>query len=161
MASKPALPTVQFLVLPPLFLALVMAVRPSLPFRILAFALLSLVSYYGIVAYSTGDVSIDYLQGTTFGIAIANAIHFLLLSDPMVDFRHDSDTASPTEKGILGRMYWCFGLQNAMRGIGWNYRLPHTPDSPTDERWPFVARQLKTQTYIQWNPSFGAGDKIR
>lgn len=123
MALKPLLPAVQFLVLPPVFLALVIALRPSMPFRILALALFSLVSYCGIVAYSTGDVYMDYIQGTAFAIAAANAAHFLVLSDPMVDFRHDDDAASPMEKTLFGRMYWSLGLQNALRGVGWNFRV--------------------------------------
>ncbi|KAF7971960.1 hypothetical protein HWV62_19347, partial [Athelia sp. TMB] len=166
MASKPALPAL-FLVLPPVFQACTIALRPSLPLRLLAFSAFCFASCYAAVTYTKGqgDLFQDYIQGSAFGIGIANALHFLLIADPMVDFRRDGETVPPVKRSIWGRVYSAFGLQNSIRGVGWNYRLPHTPDSPKEEPRAFMVARLKgalwnfflvdaAQSYIHWNPIF-------
>ena len=122
MASKPALP-VLFLVLPPVFQAFTIALRPSLPLRLLAFSVFGFASCYAAVTYTKGDLFPDYIQGSAFGIGIAHALHFLLIADPMVDFRRDGETEPPAKRSIWGRVYWTFGLQHGLRGVGWNYRV--------------------------------------
>lgn len=113
---------VQYMVLPPILLSFVIALRPSAPWRLLTFLLICCISLRGIT-FTMGDAFQDYVQGTSFAVAAGNAMHFLLLSDPMTEYRHESDVGPPVEKGLLGRMYWATSLQQALRGVGWNYKV--------------------------------------
>ncbi|KIM90059.1 hypothetical protein PILCRDRAFT_812871 [Piloderma croceum F 1598] len=161
---KPPLPSFQYLALPQLFLSLIIAIRPSAAWRLLVFLLYIYVNMKAI-AFTSGDKDRDFLLGVSFGWLIANAMHLLFLSDPMNDFRHVNDVVPPRDLPLAHRAYWAFCLQNAMRGIGWNYMLPHTPPPPTASRWSFVRSQCTrtlryifildgAQCYMHLNPLF-------
>jgi hypothetical protein len=120
--SKPPLPAFQYLVLLQLFLALVVAVRPKVVWRFAAF-LLILYLNLRIITFTTGDIDRDYALSVAFGCLIANALHLLLVTDPTNDFRHANDLVPPRDLPLLRKAYWAFCLQNAARGIGWNYEV--------------------------------------
>jgi hypothetical protein len=120
--SKPPLNEFLFLQLPQLFSALTVALRLRTTWRLLVFLLTSYVYLNGI-RFTTGNIDRDYILGIAFAWLIANALHVLLLSEPLDDFRHEKDTVSPREMSFFRRVYWALCLQNAFRGIGWNYKV--------------------------------------
>jgi len=137
---KSALPTIRYIVFYQIFLPIVVALRPKLPWRLLAFLVIFCVNLT-VVAFTMGDIDTDYMSGAAWGAFIATSLHLLLLSDPINDFHHGNDSVHPKDMPFFRRAYWALCLQNAIRGIGWNYKLPHTPPSPNEPRWSFVRFQ--------------------
>lgn len=164
--SRPTLPIFPWLVFPNLFLPFVIAIHPSRTWRYSGFLIICCISLKAMFTFSTGDgIDADNRMGVTFGMIIFNAIHLLLLSDPINDFRHEDDTVLPGDMPLLQRIYWAICLHISLRGIGWNYKLPHTPPSTNEPRWSFVrrrfARMLRymiiidaADSYVHLNPLF-------
>lgn len=68
-SQRPELPFVSFLVLPDLFLALVIAFRPGVALRIIAFAAYVYVNFKGL-GFTTGDAFHNYGIGSVFSSMI-------------------------------------------------------------------------------------------
>jgi hypothetical protein len=121
-AERAPLSIFQYMVLPQLFLALVIAVRPSAAWRLLAFLLMVLVNLKALT-FTSGNGDTDNALGCTFGMTIAMSLHLLFLFDPTKDFRHEKDLVPPSDLPLPRRIYWALCLQQAVRGVGWNYRV--------------------------------------
>lgn len=162
--TRPPLSTFQYIVLPQLFLALVIAVRPSATWRLLAFLLMAFVNLKAL-SFTSGNPDIDNALGSVFGTIIYTSLYLLFLVDPTKDFRHKKDLVTPSDLPLPRKVYWALCVQNALRGIGWNYRVPNIAPSSHEPRWSFVMSQCRralrylfiidaAQTYIHANPVF-------
>ena len=120
--ARPPLPIFQYIMFPQLLLSLVIAIRPKAGWRLAAFLLISCV-YLKSISFTLGNKDINYILGVIFGGVIATALHLLLLSDPLNDFRHKNDLVPPRDLPLSRRVYWALCLQHAIRGIEWNYKV--------------------------------------
>ncbi|KAF5390801.1 hypothetical protein D9757_004428 [Collybiopsis confluens] len=105
--------------------------------------------------YRTGHVWFDHSIGTTVGSCLLNAFHVLVFVDPFKEYRHRNDKAriqagggGPNEEpSWLKRVYWAWCVLMSLRGIGWNYQMPHIPPrlyKKTVSRSKFIG-------YLLWN----------
>ncbi|TFK46787.1 hypothetical protein OE88DRAFT_861116 [Heliocybe sulcata] len=149
---------------PAVCLALVISLRPGAAIGLVTFTVYCAMTLRAL-ALTTGEPHRDFSTGTALASNIATAIHLLYLSDPVHQFRHEKDTMDPAALPMLKRWYWVLCLLHSPRGIGWSYRVAHTPCSPQQKRWHFVFLRLGraialfliidvAQTYIHSNPSF-------
>ena len=120
--SKPPLPTFRYIAVYNLVLAIAIALRPRPTWRFLVFLA---IFYHNltVVTLTTGDVDRDVGLSVSLACDIATSFHLLFLSDPAIDFRHTKDSVHPRDLPFFRRVYWAICLQNAKRGIGWNYKV--------------------------------------
>ncbi|KAG7448101.1 uncharacterized protein BT62DRAFT_753427 [Guyanagaster necrorhizus] len=168
---RPPFPLLKFLVLPDLFLAAVLAI--GLPKWARVIYLLGFVglTYRGL-QYSTGpDKMQDYAMGSTLGGQLFTAIHLLLLAEPIIQYRHFSDTDDPQKRSFLRRVYWAACIIHSPRGIGWNYEVSHVPPRPAVSHGSFICSRLfrilvffffidAAQTFRRINPLFSLSDAV-
>lgn len=81
-------------------------------------------------------------------LSVLSALNFFVLSDPyqehwQVSAVKGAKPSSATEKSsqddpvkygdldLLGSLSWCFQNSIQIRGIGWNWKIPHLPPGPT------------------------------
>ncbi|KAI0812653.1 membrane bound O-acyl transferase family-domain-containing protein [Irpex lacteus] len=159
------LPTTTYIILPTILLSFVVALRPGLPIRI-AIVILHVWWMLDGTKYSGGGGYNDWLKGSFLGSMSSMAVYALILTDPMIEWRHNSypDT-QPIELPFWQRMYWvlCAVLNN--RGLKWSFEVPYIPLMPSFEYWPFLIRRTRqllwnlllveiAQTYERLNPVF-------
>ncbi|KAH9948646.1 membrane bound O-acyl transferase family-domain-containing protein [Amylocystis lapponica] len=142
--GRAPLPFLTYFVLPNLALSCVITLGLPFPARLAVFAAFTCVTFRIVTMFtmSTGDATQDYPFGLAFVSALFNAFHLLLLSDPLKEFRHETDTVPPTDLPILRRVYWASSVVNNVRGVGWNYQVAHLPPPPTDTRRAFFIGRL-------------------
>lgn len=121
-AVRPTLPVIPYLILPDIFLACLIAVRPLWQLRIIAFALYSYIILSGL-SYTTGDGLNDYSIGSALSTRLVTACHFLFLTNPLLDFRHESDIVPATDLSFPRRTFWAACASHNIRGIGWNFQV--------------------------------------
>ncbi len=116
----------QYVVLPLLALALVVALRPSWPVRI-GGVVLHVLWTLNATKYSAGGGYEDYLKGSFLGCASLMALYNLVLTDPMMEWRHKSrpDT-HPIDLPLWERVYWVFCAACNNRGLGWSFEVSMT-----------------------------------
>ena len=131
--------TLAYVVVPPIALSYLVAIRPALPVRVAAFCALLAVCVLAVTTYTTGDEFQDYFLGNHFASLVFTGCYFLLLSNPMADFRHESDSSAgvvdPASLPVHRKAYRALCIFINMRGVGWNYqvRISHSrqvQDSP-------------------------------
>ena len=111
---------------PPSILILFLSIRPrpSLLIRMSMWSGLSAI-VFALTQFDTGNISANYMSGIFLSGSFMFGIVFLLLSDPLVDYRHEAQTPG---EDIVGTPFWtraymvsCLLLNQ--RGIGWNYQV--------------------------------------
>ncbi|EPQ55828.1 hypothetical protein GLOTRDRAFT_105750 [Gloeophyllum trabeum ATCC 11539] len=152
------------LFLPDVCLSLIISLRPKTSIKLACFIAYCVVLFSGF-KLTTGDPLHNYSMGSAITSHIATAIHFVWLTDPVRDFRHEKDTVDPASLPILQRWWWMLCAVHCPRGVGWNYQVANVPTPPTKPRWQFVLRQLRrtawffllvdlAQTYVKSNPYY-------
>ncbi|PCH35705.1 hypothetical protein WOLCODRAFT_107726 [Wolfiporia cocos MD-104 SS10] len=136
---------------PPLPLSLLL-LSSTLPACIIALRLPHAVRYAALVGYafvlsracsfSTGNVHRDYSLGCLLMGQLITTFHLLCLSDPLAQFRHESDLVPPSELSFPRRVHWSMCVFFSPRGVGWNYQVSNVPPRPSEARWTFVRQQL-------------------
>ena len=117
------LPTTTYIILPTFVLSFIVAVRPRLPVRIVV-VLLHVLWILDGTKYSGGGGYEDYLVGALLGATTLMAFYLLILTDPMLDWRYDSQpNVRPRELPLWERMHWvlCSAFNN--RGLGWSFKV--------------------------------------
>ncbi|KAI0093148.1 hypothetical protein BDY19DRAFT_410980 [Irpex rosettiformis] len=168
MSGRPPLSNTQYVILPLLAMALVVALRPSWPIRVGAVVLHVLWALDG-TKYSAGGGYEDYLKGCFLGATSLMALYNLVLTDPMIEWR---DKSRPNVLGanlpLWERINWIFCAACNNRGLGWSFEVPYVPPLPSYERLPFLKRRTYqllwnvllvdiAQTYQRINPVFSPG----
>ena len=127
--GRSPLPALTYLVLPHIVLAAFLAIlpRPPLCIRFAAWAGLTFVLVYAATQFTTEakDDFDDYISGIFLVLPSATAFVLLFLSDPMVDYRHESIQEGEVikQKRFVQRMYLSMCIILSYRGIGWNYEV--------------------------------------
>ena len=125
--SHGTLLTLAYVVVPPIALSCVVAIRPALPVRVAAFCALLAVCALAVTTFTTGDDFQDYFFGVHVASLALTGCCFLLLSDPMVDFRHESDGSAgvtdPASLPVHRKVYRALCIFINIRGVGWNYQV--------------------------------------
>ncbi|KAH9949040.1 membrane bound O-acyl transferase family-domain-containing protein [Amylocystis lapponica] len=141
--NRAPLPFLTYYILSNIVLSWFIALRLPLSVRLAAFAVFTYATFWAATTFtSTGDAVQDYSIGTTFMSVAFNTFHLLLLSDPLKEFRHETDTVPPIELPFLRRAYWASSVVNNARGVGWNYQVAHLPPPPTSTRRAFIISRL-------------------
>ncbi|KIK56853.1 hypothetical protein GYMLUDRAFT_75913 [Collybiopsis luxurians FD-317 M1] len=145
--------TLKYFFLPSILFAVALASCPKTP-RYRWVCYLSFACYVSLcsnptalAAYRTGHVWFDHSIGTTVGSCLLNALHVLVLVDPFKEYRHQSDDlrgGKPRELPWLKRVYWAWSVLMSLRGVGWNYQMPHIPErsEPPPTRTKFILNML-------------------
>ncbi len=121
------LPNTTYIILPTVLLSFVVALRPGLPIRIATVILHALWMLDG-TKYTGGGGYEDYLKGSFLGATSLMAVYVLILTDPMIEWRHNSHSnIQPIKLPLWQRMYWvlCASLNN--RGLGWSFEVSVDP----------------------------------
>lgn len=119
-------------ILPEFLLLLLIAIprtQLNILWRILAFAIYTYIHLDGLTC-TTGDALIDLGAGSFLAINVFTATHFLWLTDPLNDFRHENDRVYPADMSFLSRVYWALCLRWNFRGSGWNYHVRRDSTTP-------------------------------
>ncbi|KIK56842.1 hypothetical protein GYMLUDRAFT_229841 [Collybiopsis luxurians FD-317 M1] len=136
-----------FVLLPQLLIAPFLALRPPNPTwawsNYAFFTCIILVSLFAVSnpsLKSEGDPNIDSLLGSAVGGSLFNALHILLLVNPMKQYRHKSDDGmnGPMELPWWKRIYWAGCATFSMRGIGWNFQVPYITIQRHKSRTTFI-----------------------
>lgn len=115
---------------PNIFLALIVALDPPSIFKCLALCTDLLFCIYVITSgLSTGKVAEDYILGLGLGMHAFTALHFLLLSRPLDEFRYERDTLSARKMPIFQRIRWSFCSVQGFRAVGWNVQVRYYPSN--------------------------------
>ncbi|KAH9949041.1 membrane bound O-acyl transferase family-domain-containing protein [Amylocystis lapponica] len=142
--SRTPLPFLTYWVLPNVAVSCVIALglRQPFPVHLAVVAAVAYAAFRAVTLFTTGDAVQDYCVGGVFVSMLFNAVHMLLLSDPLKEFRHETDTVPPTDLPFLRRVYWALSVVNNARGVGWNYQVAHLPPPPTSTRRAFIIGRL-------------------
>ncbi|KAF5390800.1 hypothetical protein D9757_004429 [Collybiopsis confluens] len=134
-----------FVLLPQLLIAPFFAFRPERSnFRwtnYTFFTFITLLSLFAILdPHLKSEIpDIDPVLGTAVGGSLFNALHMLLLVDPLTDYRHTTDVFDSTkELPWWKRIYWAACANFAIRGIDWNFQVPHIVTQKHRNRPTFV-----------------------
>lgn len=117
----------------------------------------------------TGTGYFDYSFGVTLGAAVLDVIRFLLLIQPLEEYRHEADRVPAHQLPYIQRFFWIMSI--SPRGIGWSFKADHSvpPVEPHHlTRRAFIASRLRrilvyyplfeaAQFYIRCNPVFSSG----
>lgn len=121
--QRPPLSDTQYVILPLLALALAVALRPGWPVRI-GGVLLHVLCTLNATKYSAGGGYEDYLKGSFLGCASLMALYNLVLTDPMMEWRHKSrPNTRPIDLPLWERVYWVFCAACNNRGLGWSFEV--------------------------------------
>ena len=71
-----------------------------------------------------GNGVCDYMMGATMASGILDSIHFLLLTRPLEDIRHESDKLPAYQLPFIQRYAWVSSI--TPRGIGWSFGVSRT-----------------------------------
>ena len=113
----------QYVVLPLLAMALLAALRPGWPVRVGA-VLLHVLWTFNATKYSAGGGYEDYMKGSFLGSASLMTLYNLVLTDPMVEWRHNSrPDVRATQLPLWERVYWVFCAAFNNRGLGWSFEV--------------------------------------
>jgi hypothetical protein len=113
----------------PLFILLELIVTIPIALRLSAFWRISVLCAYAalsvavVVRTTAGSSDQNYMVGSRLGIQFFNAVHLLLLTDPLVEFRYEGDGEDPAQKPLLRRIFWVACVNQNVRGIGWNFQV--------------------------------------
>ncbi|KAJ3742399.1 membrane bound O-acyl transferase family-domain-containing protein [Lentinula detonsa] len=119
----------QYIVLPSFLVTLILAsernVLPRWTHSLFFFAFLVYLVYSFWTHESqhrTGYVWINYSMGSALGSCIFNTLHFLVLVDPLKEYRHGGDDprVGPNELQWTKRTYWVWRAVISLRNVGWN-----------------------------------------
>ena len=66
-----------------------------------------------------GNGICDYMMGATMASGILDSIHFLLLTRPLEEIRHESDKLPAYQLPFIQRYLWVSSI--TPRGIGWSF----------------------------------------
>ncbi|PCH41661.1 hypothetical protein WOLCODRAFT_101014 [Wolfiporia cocos MD-104 SS10] len=138
--KRPLLPTLPTVLLFNLFIGSIVALRPKLQIRMAAF-----VAYISSLAFiyscTTGDMRRDYTAGSTLMQQFLTAFSLVWLTDPLLELRHERDSAHPLTLSFVQRLYWVQCIINNPRGVGWNYQVANVPPRLSVPRWRFVCQR--------------------
>ncbi|TFK48302.1 hypothetical protein OE88DRAFT_1737984 [Heliocybe sulcata] len=162
--GKPPFSPLRNLVLPKAVLILILGLRPRPSVKFACLTVYCLYTVYGL-SMTTGDMRRDYSMGSAIMIHVAQALHFVYLTDALVEYRHERDRSDPASLPILKRWWWMLCSVYSFRGVGWNYQVANVPPHPQTPRWAFVFHRLVraardyllvdlAYTYVQSNPYF-------
>ncbi|KAJ3715557.1 membrane bound O-acyl transferase family-domain-containing protein [Lentinula guzmanii] len=184
----------QYIVLPSFLVTLILAsernVLPRWTHSLFFFAFLVYLVYSFWTHESqhrTGYVWINYSMGSALGSCVFNTLHFLVLVDPLKEYRHGSDDprVGPNELQWTKRTYWVWRAVISLRNVGWNCQAPslstarHTASQTGRDRLKFCLSALQqsffnlllvdaVQTILQTAPFLrnfdtqpGSNDSIR
>ncbi|KAI0694344.1 membrane bound O-acyl transferase family-domain-containing protein [Cytidiella melzeri] len=158
----------KFVVLPILALSVGVSLRPSKPVRVGGLVCYVFWSFNG-TKFTAGGGYEDYLKGCFLGATSLLAFYDLVLTDPMTEWRHNSQpTLRPADLPLWKRVYWVLCEAANNRGIGWSSQVPYIPPLPSYDRRSFLARRTRqllwnlllvdiAQTYERINPVFAPG----
>lgn len=127
-SARAPLPSLYY-VGPFLLVGLTAALRENLPsvgFRLAVVVGLTAILLHAL-QFDTGDGHQNYATGSTFGSIFFTVVAMLLLSDPVKEYRHESQKEPTTEMPLWKRFYWAMCIQFSPRGVGWNYQVCATP----------------------------------
>lgn len=119
---RPPLPVVPYIASPPVVLSLFVALRPGKYSKIGGCFLYSWWCLRGL-RYTTGDTSLDYVTGCVLGCQCLYAVVMLLLSDPVVDWHHETDRVTIADMPLWKRFVWILCGQLNVCGVGWNFQV--------------------------------------
>jgi len=109
---------------PDLVAIILLTFRPTnISLRLLTFILYACFATFILLSASTGNDLRDYTNGCTIARTFFTTSYFFWFTDPLLDFRHESDKAKPTDLPLLKRLYWMACLTFNLRGIGWNSQV--------------------------------------
>ncbi|KAJ3712720.1 membrane bound O-acyl transferase family-domain-containing protein [Lentinula raphanica] len=124
----------QFIVLPSLFICfIVVSKRSVLPRWTHSLFFIAFLAYVWYLfrnhqsGYRTGSPWLDYSLGSTLGFFIFNALHLLVLVDPLEEYWHKT---RPRPSEWKARVYWVWQTIVSLRGFGWNYQIHNLPATP-------------------------------
>ncbi|KAG6329265.1 hypothetical protein ID866_9825 [Astraeus odoratus] len=140
----------------------------STPPRILGCSLIVGLIAADIVATRTGNALYDYVLGATLATVILQAIHYLLLTRPLEEFRHGSDEIPAYKLPFIERYFWLSSI--TPRGIGWSFAdnscLPPVHPQHLTRLSFVVSRLCRTVVhyflfeaavlYVRYNPVFAS-----
>ncbi|PCH43447.1 hypothetical protein WOLCODRAFT_75865 [Wolfiporia cocos MD-104 SS10] len=134
---RPVLPFLPTVLLLNLLIASIVALRLKWQIRIAAF-----VAYMSTLAFiyscTTGDMQWDYTAGSTLMQQFLIALSLVWLTDPLLEFRHECDSAHPLTLSFAQRLYWVQCIIYNHRGVGWNYQVANLPPRLNVPRWRIV-----------------------
>jgi hypothetical protein len=100
--------------------------------------------------HPTGDAIQDALLPIQGLILVAHWCDFYLLHDAEKEYYRLKDTGREGNGEVKGkekktfwqRLGWHFDLATSMRGIGWNWKVNHVPETTPKTRWQFVRTEV-------------------
>ncbi|KAE9398121.1 hypothetical protein BT96DRAFT_920997 [Gymnopus androsaceus JB14] len=124
----------KYVILPHIFLALILAFRLPRWTHYVFLACYIYISTFALMSSDklrTGHAWPDFSMGSSVGTCLFNALHMLVLVDPLKVYRHRRDNPGVEPEGLswAGRVYWALCATVSLRGIGWNYQMPHIPSA--------------------------------
>jgi hypothetical protein len=115
------------LFIPDIFMIFLLAIRPTSIWRFTGFTLYTCIATFLLLTVSTGDSLQDYLNGCTVARSFLTAVYLFWFTDPLSDFRHETDIVHPRELPFRRRLYWSACLTYNLCGVGWNYQVHLCP----------------------------------
>jgi hypothetical protein len=111
----------RFLILPAgdLLVSSVIALRPALFWRLVAFCLHAWLSLY-LIRVLAGPGEQEYVIRTAVATKFFVAYHLIWLTDPLVDYPHELDKIPPSKRSFAYRMYWAMCILINPRRVGLN-----------------------------------------
>lgn len=165
--------SLQYLVLPSVGVAILVALRPSKPWRLAGLVLYIYWTFAG-TKFATPDGFQDYATGCALGGGCLVAFYDLVLTDPVIEWTHNSEPHTAlASMTFLKRVYWVLCAACNNRGIGWSFQVPYIPPLPSLDRYQFLKRRARqllwnlflvdvAQTYQRLNPLFSLkGDEAK
>lgn len=117
--NRPRLPILPFYLGIQLANACLIALSPRRSGRFVGTGAL-FIAVASVYQFTTGDAQRNYSIGNTFMSQAFGIVLFSWLTDPIHEFRHESDLIAPAELPFVRRVWWAVCLLNSPRGIGWS-----------------------------------------
>ena len=114
---------IKYGILPLLVTVYLVVLRPSWPIRVGA-VLLHVSWTFNAATYLGGEGFEAWLNGTILGAMTLATFYNLVLTNPMVDWRHHSrPEVRLADLSLWKRIYWvlCAGFNS--RGLGWSFEV--------------------------------------
>ena len=173
----------------PLLALIALDLRSTL-WRAVGFAVVMCLAVADVLCSRTGNGCGDYMYGVNLGVLLLDSMRLLLLTQPLEEFRHESDKVPAYQLSFVHRFLWLMKI--SPRGIGWSFEvgtiymtrsisyfysfalqeghlIPVHPRHRT--RLAFIASRLRVavayyfvfevaRLYTRANPVFSTGDSI-
>lgn len=125
----PSLNIVFFFAFAHAIIVIVLALRLDLRWRIAAWLAVASLCIR-VTANDAGESFFNYQTGSAFGTVCFNALHLLLVVDPVVDWRHKTNETQLSQMPLQERLYWILCATWNSRGVDWNYQVSDAPTHP-------------------------------